>query len=397
MSDATLYTAATVEESTYGTTPASALQLVNVTEFNLQRNRTVNRPNILTGDYRRYPNRVLQEDGALTAPAPLQYENFILWQEGVLSNDRGAAVSASGTDVAIDGSTGAITTTSTSLSNFSDGDLIYMSGNSTNADGWYGPVTSAGALTITVPAGQVSTEAAGNTVTLKTRRLVDGSTPKYYSNEWQDTGLTNKFRSGTGYVPTQYQLNWQQGQYANESVTFAGKAPSKASATIGTGSATAAPTSSFMNAVQDWGTLYIAESATTYVISQLQLQITNVQNAIRGLGNLGPSAMSRGPMDISLTAQVLYDDNSDTLLGNIEAQDTLAFWWDVVDLEGNRMAFFVPAGTCDGGPGPTPGQAGNLTEFELQVMGFDPAKGSSSAYTSAGFGFQIGIFYVPAA
>lgn len=392
MSDATLYKVGIIEESTYGTTPSAAMQLVNVTEAPLARTRSAERPNILTGDRRRYPEQELQLDGTLTLAAPIQYGNMLLLQEAIMANDIESAATITATDISVVGSTGVIASAAGDMSPFDNGDLVYISGslNGTN-DGWKGPVTSAASGEITVPAGQVSDESAGESITISTIRLTDASTKKSFGMEWQDTGLTDKWRNGKGFQVGQATYSWTQGQFATESYTLIGQAPTKASATIGTGSATAAPTSAFMNAVTDWGTLYIAETATTHIVSSLTLTVTNVQNAVRGLGNLGPSNIILGPQDIELRVTVLYDDNSDALLANMEDHDTLSTWWDIVDAQGNRKAFFLPAAKASG-EGPAPGQAGNLVDFELTLMGHDPAKDASSAYVSAGFGFQFGIF-----
>lgn len=398
MSDATYYTIGMVEESTYGTTPASALQLVNVTEFPLARTRSTERPNVLTGSRRRYPTSVLQEDGGLTVPCPIQYGNMLMMREGLLANDiAAAAATITATDISTVGATGVITSAAGDTSDFEVGDWVYISGSSVAGNnGWKGPLTAAGASSITVPAAQVEDEAATASITISTTRHTDGSTQKSYSAEWRDTLLTNKFRSGTGFVVSQGVYTWTQGQFTTESYTLMGKAPVKGSATIGTGAATAAPTSGFINAVQDFGTIYIGSAATSYIISSLTLTVTNVQNAVRGLGSLGPSNIVIGPLGIELRATLLYDNNSDTVLGNIEDHDTIDVAWDIVDPQGNRELFYLPALKCDGGEGPAPGQAGNLVDFELMATGHDPAKDADSPYVSTGFGYQMANFKVPA-
>ena len=394
MSDATLYQVGIVEETTYGTMPTAAFQRVNVTEFPLTRDRTSERPNILTGNRRRFPKRALQEDGGLSLPAPIQFGNMLLPREGLLGNDIGSAVTITGSDIDFNGTTGAVTAVSTSLADVDNGDWLYITGTASN-NGWKGPVTGAAALTFNLPAAQVTTEVAGSAFTFKTQRHTDAALEKSYSSEWQDTGLTNKFRANNGNFITQGVFAWAQGAYATETYTLIGKAPVKGSATVGTGAALAAPTSSFMNSVQDFGTIRIGGTATSAVISTLNLTVTNTNNVIRGLGSLGPAAFKYGPMDIDLTATVLYDDNSDVLLGNQEDQDTVSLAWDIVDVQGNRELYFLPAGKADG-PGPAPGQAGSLVDFELMVSGHDPARDADSAYVSAGFGFQFAIFRVAA-
>jgi hypothetical protein len=397
VSDATYYTEGIVEETTFGVVPASALQLINVTSFPLTRPRSMGRPNVHTGNRRRYPERILQEDGNLSVPAPIQYANLRLLREGLMANDIATIATITDTDISVVGSTGVIASVAGDMSDFAVGDHVYVSGASVAANnGWKGPVTAADASSITVPAAQVSDESATASITISTTRHTDAEVEKSYTAEWRDTKLTNKFRSASGLSVGQGVYDWAQGAFATETYTLIGKAPVKGSATVGTGAALAAPTSGFMNAVQDFGEIWIGTAAaTSYVISKLTLTVTNGQNAIRGLGSLGPSAIPLGPMDLELRATVLYDDNSDTLFGQMEDHATIDVAWDIVDPQGNRERHYLPAMKA-GGDGPAPGEAGSQTEFELMATGHDPARDADSPYVAAGFGYQYAQFSVPA-
>lgn len=391
MSDATLYTASIVEETVYGTTPASALQLINVTSFDLQRPRSIERPNVLTGDRRRHANVVLQDDGSLTVPSPLQYLNNLLLMEGVQGNDIDAAFAETQTDIVIDTS-GTITTVAGDFSALNAGDWIFVAGATTAGNnGWKGPIVSATTTVITVPASQVTTDGAA-TVTIQTQSLNDGIIEKSYSVEWEDTGLTNRFRGGTGMSVQSATWSWAEGSFATESYELIGQAPVKSAATIGTGGPTAALTTDFMNSVDNWGSIFIAETASTHIISDLTLTVTNQLNPVRGLGSIGPSAITFGNQDIALTATILYDDNSDALFAQIEDHDTISIFWEVVDDQSNHIGFFVPALKADDGQ-PNVGEAGNQVSFTLTASGHDPAKDTASAYTSSGFDRQFAIFF----
>lgn len=325
----------------------------------------------------------------------MQYRNLINLWEAFQSNDVETAATITGTDIAFNGTTGAVTTTSTDLSALNDGDWIFISGTTSN-NGWKGPITSAGAMTITLPAAQVTTEAAGASMTLKlTERLVLANTQKSFSVEWNDPTLTNKFRSGTGFVVTDVSVSWSQGSIVTEEFTLAGQAPVRGSATIGTGSPTAAPTSGFMNAVGDFGKIYVDNAQTSAIITELSINGSTIQDPARGLGNLGPSSFTEGDQQINLSGTMLYDDNSDAIFSNIEDHDTVSLFWDTVDAQGNRLGFYIPALKADEGE-PDVGEPGTRVSMPFTFSGHDPAKDSSSAHVSDGFGFQFALFLVDA-
>jgi len=384
-----------VEESTWGTTPASALQLINVSSVRMTQDRSASRPNVLTGDRRRFPKRVLQKSGGLVIPGPMQYQNTLLLEEGLQNNDIGSPISVSGTTLAcVD--TDSITDSGNGLGVFAVGDLVYVTGFTTAANnGWKGPLLSVAAGEITFPTGQVSAEVAGDSVTLATTKLLDGSTVKSYSAEWNLTGLTNEFRNSTGLRVAEMSWDWAQGEWATQQVTLAGKVPAMAAATIGNGAATAAKTTGFMNSVDDFQTFKLGAGATTYSATATRwgLRVMNNQDPIYGLSNVGPSNIVVGPQDVELAADFYYDDNARSVADAIEAHTTLWCWWAVVDPQGNRMAFSIPALKPDEGDVDI-GEAETIPNLPLTASGHDPAKDSSSVLTT--IPYQFGIFYVSA-
>lgn len=399
MSDATYVKFGTVEESAYGTTPASALQLINVTSVDLKQSRDVSRPNILVGNRRRYENRVLRKSGDLVLPAPLQYENMLLFHEGLQNAARSAAVSVTATTISFDSGTETIGDSGAGFGNFAVGDWVYVSGaGDAGNNGWKGPVLTKSASALTFPNGQITaTAVATPSVTIKTRRLLDSTTLKSYSVEWQDAdpSVTNEFRSGTGYRVGSIEWAWSQGSWATEQVTLMGQVPAMASATIGTGAATAAKTTGFMNAVDDFQTILFgtnsSSSSFAATATDLRVTVTNTQTPVYGLGTVGPSQIHVGPQDISVSMTLYYDDDARTIQDLVEAHTTCWMGFDVVDPDGNRMAFSIPAMKPDVGD-PEIGEAGSLISLPITWSGHDPAKDSGSLSTS--IPYQFGIFYV---
>lgn len=386
-----------VEESNYGVTPASALQLLNVSSIDFKRNPQASRPNVLTGDRRRYPKRQNQLQGGLVLPAPLQYENFLLLEEGLQMNSRGAAVSIAGITFACV-STNEITDSGNGLGDLDVGDMIYVTGFTTAANnGWKGPILTAAAGSVTFPAGQVSAEAAGDSVTIKTRRLIDGSTVKSYSAEYQLTQLTTQFKSGVGYRVGEMSWDWAQGDWAKQQATLMGKVPAMANATIGTGGPTAAKTTGFMNSVHDFQMIKVLTNSTTEitaVATKWGLKVMNNLDPTFGLGNIGPSEIVVGPQDIELAVDLYMDDDGRDFADAVQNQTSVCVWWAIVDAQGNRIAFCIPAMKPDDGDIAI-GEAESIVNLPITFSGHDPAKDSSSIATA--IPYQFGIFYVPAA
>jgi hypothetical protein len=396
--DTTYTTMGIVEETVYGETPASALQLVNLTNFpGMKRVRNSSRPDVLTGDRRRFANVELQLDGTLSLQSILQYGNLTALHEGLMASDVDTPVNITGTTMSAVGTTGVCTDGSAGLGTIQDGDMLYITGTDSGAnDGWKGPVTSAAAGVFTVPASQIVDETGPTDWTIKTTRHLDGNAPKSFSCEWHATQLTNKFRAALGQRVSGATWSWQAGQFVEESFELAGLAPDLGAATIGTGGPTAAATTQFLGPVSDFGKIYVSGVETTFIISSLNLSVQNVLSPLYGLGSAGPSETSTGPMDITLSASVAYDDNSDALVADIEAFNTVSVWWDVLDAAGNRFCFSLPAVKADSGD-PSGGSAGSFIEIpDVVFSGHDPSKDPTSAYYSDAFGYQFGIYTVAA-
>lgn len=386
-----------VEESSYGTTPSSALQLINVSSVDMTQNRSASRPNVLTNDRRRFPKRVLQKAGNLVLPSPMQYENTLMLEEGLQNASRGTAISITGTTISFTAGTNTVADSAEGFANLAVGDLVYISGAGVAANnGWKGPLLTKAVGSFTLPAGQIADEAATESITIKTRRLLDGVTVKSYSAEWNLTALTNEFRASTGNRVGEIAWDWAQGDWATQQVTLMGKIPAMANATIGTGAPTAAKTTGFMNSVDDFQYFKLgAGASTTYtaIATKWGLKVMNNQDYLYGLSNVGPSNIIVGPQDIELAADFYYDDNARAIADAIEAHTTLWCWWALVDPQGNRMAFCIPALKPDDG-NVTIGEAESVPNLPFTGSGHDPAKDASSLAVT--IPYQFGMFYVPA-
>jgi len=401
-----------VEETVAGTTPASAMQLLNVGgNPNPTRSRTVEAPQILSNNLRGIPSQVLQSDGSWSIPAtPMQYRNFLNFYEGIFGNDEGAAVSISGTGISA--ATNAVADTGNGLATVLSGDWVYMTDGNAGADfasAWFGPVTSgATAGSFSLPAGQMPNFSAGNTVTIKTRRLVDGSLTKTYSIEQQLTKLTTVWRNSVYAFPTSMSWAWSQGAYATEAVTIASQQTNSAAATIGTGTATAALATDYMNATSHvagidgapTGGMWISTTAgtnlvaTATTISSLGLTINRNNSIERSIGSVGLTGEDIGEIDATIDVTVILNDTTKALLTGMDAHSTYSLGWAVVDAQGNRACFSFPATKCVSDI--TISDADNKYVLPIQFKSHDPLRDTGSEYIAAGFSHEMAMFHVPA-
>lgn len=396
------YTAvAAVEESSYGVTPASALQLINVSGIKMPQNRKRGKPDVLTGGPRRYPGRVLQKSGqGLTLPMPGQYENALMFQEGLLGNSRAALATLTATDISFtEDATDKIESVAEAFADFLTGDLIFVTGAGAgaNAGKWVGPIVKVDAGELTVPDGQIVDQAAGGSVTLRTRRLVDGILDKSFSVEYQLTKLTTMFRQALGQKVAAGKFSWKQGEFMTEEYTLTGKVPAKSAATIGTGAATAAKTTGFLNAVDDLRQIFIGGYGTTLnalTMSSYDLMVDRMLELVYGLGNVGPSKVEIGSIDATLDVQILMEDAAKDLIDASEADETLYTFIANTDPQGNHWAACLPAVKVDVDDVPVE-KADSLVNIAAKFYAHDPAKDTDSPLGQL-IPYQVGLFYCPA-
>lgn len=394
-------TVAAVEESSYGVTPASALQLINASGIKMPQNRKRGKPDVLSGSPRRYPGRVLQKSGqGLTIPMPGQYENALLFHEGLLGNTRASLATLTATDISFtEDTTDKIESVANGFTDFLTGDLIFVTGAGagSNAGKWVGPVVKTDDGELIVPDGQIVDQASGGSVTLRTRRLVDGTADKSYSVEYQLTKLTTMFRHALGQKVASGKFSWKQGEFMTEEFMLTGKVPVKAAATVGTGAATAAKTTGFLNAVDDLRQLFIGGYGTTLnamTISSYDLTIDRMVELVYGLMNVGPSKAELGSIDASLDVQILMEDAAKDLIDASQADETLFTFVGNTDPQGNHWAVCLPAVKVDVDDVPVD-KADSLVNLAAKFTAHDPAKDADSPLGLL-IPYQVGFFYCPA-
>lgn len=334
------------EETAYGTTPAAAGQIINSRPPTFTRNRRTETPPIARGDFRQYADVRLAIDGSVTFVAPLQYGNFLLFDEMILGTDESADYGGSQITISFDGTAGTIDdATNTPFGSVQIGDFIRISaaGNAAN-QGWKGPVSAAAAGSISVPAAQVVDEVAGSAVTFAGKRIVDGTLTKSASSEWESTQLANQFDQATGLVAAAATFSWKTEGFAEESYDLMGQEPAMGNATIFTGAPTVAPTTSFHNTLGDVANITINGTATSIIISSLRLTQNRNPTPIRGIAQTGgPVEYILGPLVTEVQLSYFFDTNGRALQDAVDAFTTTGLYWATVDEQGNEQLYHVPS------------------------------------------------------
>jgi hypothetical protein len=393
---------AVMEQTAFDAIPEAALRRLNITSgLSMGRNRSTGRPGIYTSDRRLFPNVILQEDGPLTIPSIWQHRNMTPLLEGLAMNDIAAAATpVTATDISA--TSGVIASVGETFTGFAVGDWVILEGAgiAPNVAGiFYGPIQAVAAGQFTLPAAQVQDFVAGGSVTVhRPERLLDGEVIKHYVAQWNATKLTNAFKNGIGYTVGQGVHTWEQGGFVTESYTLMGKKPEGASATVGTGADTLAPTGPFYNAVTNFGRLWLFGTAgigtpTPLIVTNITQTITNALVGIYGLGSQGPSAIDVGSMEgTQLQVTARFDDDARTALADrIDAHETMGVAWEVLDALGNRALWFHPALKPDAGDEGF-GDPDTVVYLPVTFSSHDPAKDSTSPLTGGLAPYQWALF-----
>jgi hypothetical protein len=351
MSSSNTLKPAIIEETSFGVVPASAMQYINLTKPALKRQRTVQRPNIIRGDRRRYASRVLQENGTLALDSFLQYGNLDKPFEGFQNSAWGSTVTVTASTISFTASSKTIADSGNGLASFAVGDVVFISGaaESTN-NGVHGLVTSKAAGSLVVQT-TLADESAGASVTIQTTRCYDATTLKSYAYQHEYSDLTTTFRNGKGFRIGEMNMEWSVGNYVSQNFTGLGKVPKFSDATLGSGAPTAAPTSSFMSSLStDFLRFFEGGAASSVLVTKMALRGTNNQAIRNSIGQeAGPAGVSVFSSDYDLSLDMYMDANARTLLEKAESHTATSLWWAVGDPEGNRMAYVIGAAKPDEG------------------------------------------------
>jgi len=329
-----------IEETTWGTTPATPTgQLLNYTNMTLgQQNNTTQSAFVRSDTNVAGTIRVGTDTGG-DLGIELQYGAYdLIGFEGVLRNTWGTGTDVTATDISFADSDNSINSTGGDFGDLVAGQWIRVSGSTSN-DGYYAIQTATSANKIIIAGATLTTEAAGDSVTVKSQQITNGTTDKSYSIERGFLDIT-QYLSFTGCRVASMNLSFGLQAIANGSISFLGKSGASAGSTIWN-STTAASTNESMNTVNNIKGVYIDGVATTVDLAGLDFTVTTNAEQLNKIGQLAATDIVTNSIGVTGTLTEYFEDATflNKALNFTEFRLTII----VGDEDGNDYAFDFPS------------------------------------------------------
>lgn len=354
MSDASKTTIYSLEETTWGTTPAAAMLTVagaNSITGGIEP-QTV-KSTVIRSDGVKPDTIRVQDNGSLSVPFELQYGDvpFLSWLEGVMRSDWTATASVTGTDISFASGDNSMSQTAAGLDVFHVGDWVRVTGSTSN-DGFHQVTVSTAAKLTFSALTSITTEAASASITVDNDgSLRNGTTEKSYSIERYFSDLSStEYLVQTGLRPSGITLEIPTGALVTGTASFQGKKPSApAGSSAGTGSATAKSTTKTFSGAAHISTILEGGSAITAKVSQLNLNLSSPVRPEYELGNLDPWDVGVNSFEWSGSMSIYNNDAGLAIWEKLRADTATTLYYRLTDGAGNVYQFSFPTVRYTGG------------------------------------------------
>lgn len=199
-----------------------------------------------------------------------------------------------------------------------------------------------------------------------TNDLSVGQTPKAMTIEKEYGDLTNKFLHLTGAQVTQLAIAIPFGSKATWSATFdALTTDATASASlVGTGTVTGELSNKILSGARDFASLEfddVAATASDYIITGLNLNITGNKRPINGLGSLSPQAHVDGDMSVTGDMTIYLTNGNYQRYLDALANTDVKLEFSLIDPDGKGYSFTLPKVNFDAPAPASPGRNQDVT------------------------------------
>lgn len=339
MSDSSRVQLAAIEESTWGTTPASALQAIRYNSENLGLRKETQRSEEVRSD--RQTTDIVEvgknTDGGFDFEASAGAHDMFF--EGLMNNSFSSSSSFSGSVTAQNSDN---SFNSSGFPSLVAGQFVLVTGMTNAANnGWF-EVVSATSSKITVTGASLTDEGPTASVTVSDSTLVNGTTEKSYTLEKYFSDIT-QYYAVKGCRVDSLSLTIASRQRVTGTFQFMGSQGVMAQATAGSGAYSAAPTGPVMNAstnvarVTEGGA---ALGAGVYVQS-LEINFNNNTRVVDGVGSDEAVAIGTGRFNVTGTMNVLFED--EVIFEKYLNHTQTAIAAGVNDVNGGGYHFSLPA------------------------------------------------------
>lgn len=358
MSDANRVGLAYVVESTYGTTPSGPPTLKNLrfTSESLQKKTSTVTSQELRSDRNTTDLIRVDQNAGGDMQIEFSYSAYDDLMEYALLSD---ATWPSAVDISHNSGSDAITI-ATSGSNFtltltttnwvalglnattSVGKWVRLASFTAAANNGYAKIVSITGsnkvLTVTQLAMSAGTQNSGTVTVRQMPEIKTGVTLKSMSIEKSYTDLSSTFAVYTGMCIDGFSLDFAVGAVAKGSFSLIGKNEVSGSATVGTGTNTAAPTFSVMNTVDHISALM--EGGTALSITKLSLALKNNLRARGQIATLGAISIGTGAIEVTGSIEAYFTSN--TLLDKYRNMTATSLALKIVDASSNAYVIDLP-------------------------------------------------------
>lgn len=376
-----------IAETTPGTTPAGGLTALRykTADFNANINTTVSqeiRSDRATTDLVR--TSASSEGSVAFELSAVEYEPFI---QSALGGTFTTAVSLSSTSIAASATANTLSGAGMVTTNLTAGDFIRVGGFSNSANNGIFQIASVGTTTVTLSSAYATlvTEAAGPTVTVKGKRVRNGTTKKTFTIERNFTDLANEYMYHKGMMVSTMALNTASEAIIEGTFALQGRSTTiDTSSVAGTAASTTATSNSIMSAVANVGTIYENDTAITDVyFKSINLTTNNNLRNLTAIGNLYPVDINMGSFGAEFAMEAYFANS--TLLSKYLAGTATALTYILTDDSGNSFVINAPNVKYS---------AGSLTGIALNSDVMVSLTGTA-LYDST-YGYMLQISYLPA-
>lgn len=331
-------------ESSFGITPASALTQVPVVSSSLDGNISTTVSNQINPN--RYESDLVQTEASSQGDIGVewQYGTYDPFIESALGGTFSTLFNLTATDIsaaAADSSFNSVAAafnTSTIL----PGHWIKVSGftGSASNNGIFQVVSVTTAKIVVM--GTLINDAAGESVTIKSRSCRNGTTRKSFTLEREFPDLTTPiFAIQRGMVVNTMNINSATGSIVNGSFGFNGTTTDYETTTSGTGAEIAATNNEVFSPVAGVGTIYEGGTALTGAcVKSINLTTTNNLRSQTCLGSLYPTSVNLGVLSATGTIELYLSDKA--LLDKFIAGTYTSLSYSFDDTDGNQFIIFMP-------------------------------------------------------
>ena len=301
-----------VLETVLGTTPASALKKIKAISGGMDSNILTVPDGQINTDGMDSDIIQLSDDAGGSLGFNLRYGELDDIFKSALRSAWATAVNISATDIAAQatGNWFSSTTTNCVLNNMTIGQIVLSAGFTAAANNGLAEITALAARKITVAGLTLTTEVAGDTVTIKGKCLKNGNSVYGLTIEEEFLDIT-RFHQFTGSVIDKLSINLKSQAKAEVTATFRSFKGTEAGATCGTGAEVSAATTIPMNCNAQLTAYRLNGAALAVGIEEMTIDIDNKLIPDVPMTSANPTGFALSPISVSGKCRIYFEGSTE--------------------------------------------------------------------------------------